>query len=182
MQFPISIISFEPHKKDIPRRICWPVFFVECLMIEYKTILLAEDDKDDYLFFADALKANVKSHDLMRATNGIECLSLLKNAEVLPQLIFLDLNMPYKNGLECLCAIKDNEAFEDIPVIIYSTSHYIKDIDAAYRNGAHYYIVKPADAEMLVDVLHVVFSKLSLTLDRPPKETFVVRISATLES
>lgn len=151
-------------------------------MIEYKKIFLAEDDSDDYLFLAEALNKISGSHELMRAVNGVECLSLLKKADVVPQIIFLDLNMPIKNGLECLCAIKDNDALQDIPVIIYSTSHYIKDIDAAYKNGAHYYIVKPADAEMLVDVLQVVFNKLSITLEKPAKEAFVVRIGATLES
>jgi CheY-like chemotaxis protein len=151
-------------------------------MIEYNRILLAEDDSDDYIFLAEALNKISSSHELIRAANGIECLSLLKKAVELPDLIFLDLNMPIKNGLECLCAIKDNEAFDDIPVIIYSTSHYIKDIDAAYKNDAHYYIVKPADADMLVDVLQVVFNKLSLTLEKPSKETFVIRIGAALES
>ena len=151
-------------------------------MVQFKTILLAEDDSDDYIFLAEALNKTAGPHALLRAANGLECLSLLKKAPKLPDLIFLDLNMPIKNGLECLCAIKDNDALDDIPVIIYSTSHYIKDIDAAYKNGAHYYIVKPADADMLIDVLQVVFKKLSLTLEKPSKETFVIRIGAALES
>lgn len=151
-------------------------------MIKFKRFFLAEDDTDDYLLFAEALTKISHFHSITRAANGLECLTLLKNADTLPQLIFLDLNMPIKNGVECLCSLKDNDVLKHIPVIIYSTSHYIRDIDAAYKNGAHYYIVKPSSADMLVDVLHTVFSRLETTGGQPAKESFVVRIAATLES
>ena len=61
-----------------------------------------------------------------------------------PVLTFLDLNMPGYNGLDCLKSIKANEGLSDMPVIVYSTCHYIKDIDACYKHNAHFYIVKPA--------------------------------------
>lgn len=150
-------------------------------MIKYKEFFITEDDTDDYLLFVKALTRITPNYNIIRATNGIECLRLLKNTDAPPHLIFLDLNMPMKNGIECLCAIKDNPALQHIPVIIYSTSHYIRDIDAAFKNGAHYYIVKPASADMLVDILHTVFSRLG-DEKKPSKETFVIRMGATLES
>ncbi|MCW3113820.1 MAG: hypothetical protein JWR18_2216, partial [Segetibacter sp.] len=91
-------------------------------------ILLAEDDVDDYNFFVEAFEKISSSYSFARAKNGLECITYLKSQEN-PAIIFLDLNIPIKNGLECLKFIKDNEAFSHIPVVIYSTSHYIKHID-----------------------------------------------------
>lgn len=151
-------------------------------MIKYKRILIAEDDIDDYMFLTEAIARVFPMYTVARANNGLECLNLLKSTELLPDIIFLDLNMPYKNGLESLCAIKSNDALEHIPVVIYSTSHYIKDIDAAYKNGAHYYIVKPALADLLTDVLEKVLNGLNTSVVQPSKENFVVLINATLEN
>ena len=143
-------------------------------------ILLAEDDVDDYKFFVEAFEKVSPSNTVIRAKNGLECISYLKTQEK-PGLIFLDLNMPIKNGLECLKFIKETEAVADIPVIIYSTSHYIKHIDAAFKSGAHYYIVKPSNADELIEILTIVISRLEEFPETPAKESFVVRKIATLE-
>jgi CheY-like chemotaxis protein len=149
-------------------------------MNRFDKILIAEDDKDDFLFFKEALQKISLTYNVTRAANGLECITYLKAGNK-PKLIFLDLNMPVKNGLDCLKFIKDTDNLKDIPVIIYSTSHYIKDIDCAYRNDAHYYVVKPACADMLVDILHLLINKLVETLERPGKESFVLRIAASTE-
>jgi CheY-like chemotaxis protein len=115
-----------------------------------------------------------------RAKNGLDCMTFLKTQEK-PGLIFLDLNMPIKSGLECLKFIKDNETLAEIPVIIYSTSHYIKHIDTAFKLGAHNYIVKPNNTNELVEVLRIVIERLEESLRKPCKENFVVRKNVTLE-
>jgi CheY-like chemotaxis protein len=143
-------------------------------------ILLAEDDVDDYNFFVEAFEKISSSYSFARAKNGLECITYLKSQEN-PAIIFLDLNIPIKNGLECLKFIKDNEAFSHIPVVIYSTSHYIKHIDAAFKNGAHYYIVKPSNADILVEILNTVITRLDASLAPPLKENFVVRNIVTVE-
>ena len=143
-------------------------------MEKFGNILLAEDDLDDYTFLVEAFEQISPVSRVVRATNGLECVTYLKKNEK-PDIIFLDLNMPIKNGLDCLKFIKDSENLADIPVVIYSTSHYIKDIDAAFKNGAHYYIVKPVCANQLQDFLDRVLNNLSLSMELPKKEAFVVR-------
>ena len=144
-------------------------------------ILLAEDDVDDYNFFIEAFEKVFSSYNVARAKNGLECMSYLRTQEK-PGIVFLDLNIPLTNGLECLKFIKNNENLADIPVIIYSTSHYIKHIDAAFKNGAHYYIVKPSNADELVDILITVGNRLDESLEKPGKANFVVRKTVTLEN
>ena len=141
--------------------------------MEFTNILLAEDDKDDYEFFVEAFAEASPVSTVTRAANGLDCITYLKKNEK-PDIIFLDLNMPVKNGLDCLKFIKNSETLTDIPVIIYSTSHYIKDIDTAFKSEAHYYIVKPAAADNLADVLLRVLNGLRVSLTQPKKENFVV--------
>jgi len=150
-------------------------------MDKFPNILLAEDDVDDYLFFVEALEKISPYYRVTRAKNGHECITLLKKSER-PDIVFLDLNMPVKNGLECLKLIKENELFADIPVIIYSTSHYIKDIDACFKNGAHYFIIKPASDEALLTMLTKVIGRLNKSVAPPVKENFVIGVNGLVES
>lgn len=74
--------------------------------------------------------------------NGIELMNLLQLVRTLPELIFLDLNMPLKNGFECLQQIKTNEDWRDIKVVVYSTSAQVQQVEKAYKQGADLYLQK----------------------------------------
>ena len=70
-------------------------------------ILLADDDVDDCLFFEKVLKEISIKTNLSIVNDGEQVVAyLLKNMAKLPDVIFLDLNMPRKNGFECLSIIK----------------------------------------------------------------------------
>lgn len=117
-------------------------------------ILLADDDESDRLLFTQAL-AELKINTIVNTVkNGIELMEWLNMGNTLvPDLLFLDLNMPRKNGLECLKEIKSNEKLKDISIAIYSTSDNAKDMDETFRNGANVYITKPSDFKLLKKVL-----------------------------
>jgi CheY-like chemotaxis protein len=149
--------------------------------MEYQKVLVAEDDLNDFLFFKEALEKVSSSFEITRAKNGLECLNILKTSAK-PHVIFLDLSLPFKNGLDCLKFIKNTKEFKNIPVIIYSDSHYIKNIDEAFKNDAHYYIIKPVNEEMLVELLNDIFNRLVSSLDKPNIQNFVVRVVASIES
>lgn len=117
-------------------------------------ITLADDDEDDRLFFTDAfseLKINTK---VTTFNDGVELMNYLNTTEaVLPNILFLDLNMPRKNGVECLLEIKQNERFNDIAIAIYSTSSSDEHIEETFVNGANIYIKKPSDFNTLKKIL-----------------------------
>lgn len=117
-------------------------------------ITLAEDDEDDRLFFADAfeeLKINTIVNTL---NNGRELLNYLEHPEtILPNIIFLDLNMPILNGMECLKEIKQNNKFNDIAIAIYSTSASDQDVENTFVLGANIYIKKPSNFNELKKIL-----------------------------
>ncbi len=145
---------------------------------EHIIIALADDDADDRLFFKDAfdeLKINTK---VSTHCDGLELMNYLHHQDtILPNILFLDLNMPRKNGLECLLEIKKVEKFNDIAIAIYSTSSSEEDIENTFVNGANIYIKKPSDFSTLKKVLsEVVTLNWQYHTSGLNKENFLLRM------
>lgn len=121
---------------------------------DYIHIILADDDEDDRLLFTDAfeeLKINTKVNTF---NDGVELMDYLNSPDaVLPNVLFLDLNMPKKNGIECLYEIKRDERFSEIAIAIFSTSSSEEHIEETFVQGANIYIKKPSDFATLKKVL-----------------------------
>ncbi|MCC7030561.1 MAG: response regulator [Chitinophagaceae bacterium] len=122
-------------------------------------ILLADDDEDDRLFFTDAIE-EIKVRTVVHTVNdGVQLMDRLLNPEIrLPNLIFLDLNMPIKGGIECLNEIRSDKNLRDITIAIYSTSASQEDIEETFVKGANIYIKKPNDFSELKKILKEVIS------------------------
>lgn len=107
------------------------------------------------MLFQDAINEIDPSIQIETAGNGVEALKKLQNGleSGEPDYIFIDLNMPLMNGVQCLQEIKKMPAHVHIPVIIYSTSSYERDIMQTINNGAFHYIVKPFSFQELCDKL-----------------------------
>jgi len=124
-------------------------------------ILLADDDMDDCFFFKKALEELQLSTHLTIVRDGQQLMNYLsENSKNLPDVLFLDLNMPCKNGFECLCEIKEHESLKVIPVVMFSTS-YPQDqiyetnmINTLLKIGAYHFIRKPGDFAQLKQVIH----------------------------
>ena len=141
------------------------------------TILLADDDEDDCMFFRDALNELSLPVSLKIVANGADLMNFLENNPVdLPRVLFLDLNMPRKTGIECLSEIKRSEKLKELPVIIYSTSLNPDVMDLLYNKGAQHYIRKPVDFEHLKSVINKAIVLSSPENDvEPLKEKFVIQ-------
>jgi CheY-like chemotaxis protein len=120
-------------------------------------ILLADDDTDDRDLFAEAIAQHPQAH-LQSAADGAELMKILESGKELPDIIFLDLNMPAKSGKKCLEEIRNNSKFSKIQVVIYSTSLNMKDIDETFSLGANLYIRKPNTFKELTEVIRKVFA------------------------
>jgi CheY-like chemotaxis protein len=111
--------------------------------VQIKNIVLAEDDEEDVFLFKTVLAELKKDITVTVAADGILLMTFLKEATTLPEMIFLDLNMPHKNGLECLSEIRGNEKWNSIKIVILSTSSQPQQIEDAYIGGADLYLAKP---------------------------------------
>lgn len=119
-------------------------------MDSYMYVFLVDDDQDDRELFAEVIKGIDDSINLLLFKDALELMEYLDKEDiVLPQIIFLDLNMPLISGTESLKQIRSNPRFMDISIAIYSTSSLEKDIEETFVNGANIYITKPNDFSIL---------------------------------
>lgn len=139
-------------------------------------ILLVDDDKDDCYLFREALEELGLPTHLTTLHNGEQLMEQLDNDSfTLPDILFLDLNMPRKNGFTCLEEMKRNEKLSSLNVIIYSTSFDTKIADQLYKNGANHYICKPADFSMLKKVIHQAITLITNGIKtKPDRENFLL--------
>lgn len=141
-------------------------------------ILLADDDEADRLLFSDAFSELESETIVHTVNNGTDLMEWLSQEDVqLPDLLFLDINMPRKGGLQCLKEIRGNDKLKKISIAIYSTSDSEKDMDETFLNGANVYITKPSNFKALKEALNTAVRACHLyqenTMDR---ENFVLKI------
>jgi len=117
-------------------------------------ILLADDDTDDRIFFKQALGELELSAELTTVVDGEELMNYFsQNLENLPDVLFLDINMPRKNGVECLAEMKQNSKLKNVPVVMFSTSNEWDTINMLFKSGTNIYIHKPGDFAQLKQVI-----------------------------
>ena len=114
-------------------------------------ILLADDDQDHSRLFRHILHKIDSSLKLSWVKDGDELLKFLRSNTV--DLVFLDLKMPCKNGYECLEEIKNDWGLKEIPIIVYSSSCQMTDIQKCFKHQADIYMVKPFSSEHLKKAL-----------------------------
>lgn len=107
------------------------------------TIMLVDDDEDDQIIFATALKEVDNQIELKTCSSAVKGLEVLQSGSSKPSCIFLDLNLPRMHGFEFLQALKTSDELSSIPVIIYSTSSRDEDRVKANQLGAFHYLSKP---------------------------------------
>ena len=93
----------------------------------------------------------------------------------LPDVIFLDLNMPRKNGFQCLSEIRQNKNLRSIKTIIFSTSYEPDVIELLFKTGADHYIKKPTEFNGLKKVIENVLKIVQTPYVRHSIERFVLR-------
>ncbi len=141
------------------------------------TILMADDDPDDRLLTADALKEARLINDIRFVENGEELLDYLRHSGKFsapadaprPGLILLDLNMPRKDGRTVLKELKQDNDLRTIPVVVLTTSKDDEDVYRSYDLGVNSYIVKPVTFEALVDILQTLEKYWFEIVELPPQ-------------
>jgi CheY-like chemotaxis protein len=125
-----------------------------------RTIVLIDDDPDDL----DIMKETIE-----KVAPSTQCISFLYPDEairvitteliVVPDYIIIDMNMPRKTGLECLRELRAQEEFDEIPIIIYSTTISTSVKETLMKAGATHVFQKPAKYEAWNVILHKVMKR-----------------------
>ena len=128
------------------------------------TILMADDDEDDFMLAREALAESRLANDLHLVRDGEELMDYLyrrgkyveRQLAPRPGLILLDLNMPKKDGREALREIKADSKLRQIPIVVLTTSKAEEDIYRSYDLGANSFITKPVTFSALVEVMKTI--------------------------
>jgi len=145
---------------------------------QHYNLLLADDDEDDCAFFKEALDELSLPVSLVTVNDGVQLMDFLADnfSSNLPDILFLDLNMPRKNGSECLTEIKEKAELSTLPVIIFSTSLDNDIVDLMYQKGATYYIRKPGEFSKLKKVIeNALISASENNFKQPLREHFILQ-------
>lgn len=110
-----------------------------------RSVLLVEDNLDD-IFLTKRILRKAGIDSVRVATDGQEALDmLLKSAELLPELVILDLRLPKINGLKVFGEIRRNKLTMALPVLVLTSSEDPRDREASINLGALAFCNKPLE-------------------------------------
>ena len=146
------------------------------MMPEKPFILLVEDNEDDILLTLRVFKRYHVGNEVVVVKNGVEALDFLftrgtyvgRDANKLPQVVVLDINMPKLSGLEVLKAMRSDERTKLLPAVMLTTSQEDRDIIDSYENGANSYVRKPVDFQEFTEAIQAL-GMYWLLLNVPPE-------------
>ena len=118
-------------------------------LIKSRSILVVEDNDDDQLLVAQALKAAAVSRPVVFVQDVKAAKGYL--TQTLPCLILLDLSLPLEGGLEFLQAIRSEPKTRRIPVVVLTGSRAQQDLIDSYQYGANSYITKTGNLAEFYD-------------------------------
>jgi two-component system, chemotaxis family, chemotaxis protein CheY len=117
------------------------------------SVLIVDDDP----FARGIIKHHLARLDvksIFEASDGEQALEILRNGRM--QLVIADRYMPRLNGLELYCSIQSDQMLKDTPFIMITIEDDKSKIEDALKLGIHHYLVKPFNAQMFDDKIHLV--------------------------
>ena len=140
-----------------------------------RSIFLADDDQDDRELFKEALHSLAPTAIFNFANHGNGVYDEVKKC--MPDIVFMDLNMPGCDGRDCLRLLKADAQVAHIPVVIYSTSGARPWVDECFQLGATRYIVKPPSYKGILESVQLVLMTSPEELKSPPiLNNFVINL------
>jgi two-component system response regulator len=139
-------------------------------------ILLVEDNPDDEALTLRALKRNNILNQVVVARDGAEALDYLfgagkytgRDANLVPQIVLLDLKLPKVDGLEVLRQLRADERTKLLPVVILTSSNEEQDRYRGYDLGANSYVRKPVDFNQFIEAVRQLGLYWLVLNERPP--------------
>ncbi len=123
-------------------------------MKDKKTVLVVDDDFAIRELISMALE---REYNIIKAESGKEALETLKSKK--PDIVILDIMMPEIDGYEVCRRIKSSPETKEIPVIMLTAKHEMKDVGEAIKANADEFITKPFEPEFLKKRIAEYFSQ-----------------------
>ena len=122
------------------------------------SILMIDDDPEDRAILFNALFELYPTMPCESAFDGEDAIKYLTDKQFVPDVIFLDLNMPRMNGIECLKVMREMKKLDRCKIIVFSVSNDPQDMEITNALGANHFVTKPPTHESLINVLSEVIA------------------------
>jgi CheY-like chemotaxis protein len=130
------------------------------MMVEIRTILLAEDNPKDVELTLEALGDHNLANNVIVVRDGVETMDYLRcegkysqRKPGNPAVLLLDIKMPRMDGTEVLKAIRSDKTFRTLPVVMLTSSREEQDLIKSYELGVNAYVVKPVDFKEFIEAV-----------------------------
>jgi len=129
-------------------------------MSNAKVILVADDDENDVFFLRRAFAKCGLLHTIIHVSDGQKAIEYVlgegiygdRKSNPFPDLLLLDLKMPKTDGFDVLVTLRSVPEL-DLPIVVFSTSTLMVDIQMAKKLGVLDYVGKPVDQDEMVKVV-----------------------------
>jgi CheY-like chemotaxis protein len=141
-------------------------------------IMLIDDDAEEFVLFKEAVSRVRKDVEVCYAGGVVDAFTMLEGIKGnLPDLIFLDINMPMHNGRDCLKALGQSKRFSHIPVVMYTVQDLLPEEKGELRVlGASFFLQKP-QLKDLVLILRFLLGERQTTADLKDVAKLFVRLA-----
>lgn len=119
-----------------------------------KSIVLIDDDSDDALLFKEALHELGSSLQFTHYDDGRVAVQQLSGTAPLPDLVFIDINLPSFSGWQCLTQLRKHAHLQELLIVMYTTSSVNREKSIAADLGANGFITKPDDFKLLRNMIN----------------------------
>ncbi len=121
-------------------------------------ILVVEDDANDEFLTLRTLRKLRLANEVTVMRDGAEAIDFLftrgayanRGPAPIPRLMLLDLKLPKLGGLDVLRTVRADPRFQELPVVVFTSSSEDPDIAAAYKYGANSFVSKPVDHDSFI--------------------------------
>jgi two-component system, cell cycle response regulator DivK len=121
------------------------------------TVLLVEDTEDNRQMMRRLLE--MSGYRVVEAINGKEAVEIA--IRVRPQIILMDLSLPFIDGLAATRRIRSLPGMNDVPIVAVSAHDSADFHQEALKAGCNAYITKPIDYPQLEDTIDCLLSRNS---------------------
>jgi DNA-binding response OmpR family regulator len=118
-------------------------------------ILIAEDEPDIRELVAFTLR--FAGHEVTTTANGEEALH--QAAQLIPDIIIMDVRMPRMTGYDACRAMKADNTLKNIPVVFLSAKGQDSEIQTGLEAGAEEYLLKPFAPDQLAERVKTILAK-----------------------
>ena len=140
-------------------------------LLKGKKILIVDDNDTNRKVLQSTLDAWLV--DTTQADNGRNALEILKESEIVFDILLVDMEMPDINGSELARTIKKDEKFKNIPIIILSSSHKTGGEVKNSNEFIEAYLTKPVKKDLLMQTLVKTLGLASVPAKKRPKEDYL---------